>query len=313
MNTTLSIISIERTEASINQLNLPFDDDESAALFRAFTNQDWEGLGPNSGLHNNNTSDEAGTIKLLNDVDRTLSPLPFITLDISDHEISMHTNTNSDGSRSTTELPESTTDTDSVIERSQAKSSTPPTPKVPTPPSTPGPPCLGVPSAASPSISYSRPMHGCLEQSSYLTTGFQAPGLAQIFGFPVPAPMHNVTEYPGQPPIFHPLVYPPPPPNYHLMEYYGQFSPYNQIMYPPVGFPPVQFYPTIPPAVSPPRVPTQPCRPAPPKRTFEFIDPTVPADFVANPNNHGRWQYDQNGNRHYLNAPKNKKPRVRAE
>jgi hypothetical protein len=46
------------------------------------------------------------------------------------------------------------------------------------------------------------------------------------------------------------------------------------------------------------------------KRTFEFIEPEIPENFVANPNNHGRWQYDRNGNRHYLNAPKTKRPRT---
>jgi hypothetical protein len=46
------------------------------------------------------------------------------------------------------------------------------------------------------------------------------------------------------------------------------------------------------------------------KRTFEFVEPEIPDNFVANPNNHGRWQYDRNGNRHYLNAPKTKRPRT---
>ncbi|KAF3389316.1 hypothetical protein F1880_004127 [Penicillium rolfsii] len=64
----------------------------------------------------------------------------------------------------------------------------------------------------------------------------------------------------------------------------------------------------------PPTYPTPP-RPLPPpvsnKRTFEFIEPEVPESFVANPDNHGRWQYDRQGNRHYLNAPKTKRPRLK--
>lgn len=50
--------------------------------------------------------------------------------------------------------------------------------------------------------------------------------------------------------------------------------------------------------------------PASNKRAFEFVEPTVPEKFVANPNNHGRWEIDSVGNRKYLNAPKVKRPRV---
>lgn len=46
-----------------------------------------------------------------------------------------------------------------------------------------------------------------------------------------------------------------------------------------------------------------------PQVTIEFLEPIVPAGFVANPNNHGRWSYDAAGNRAYLNGPKNKHPK----
>jgi hypothetical protein len=45
-----------------------------------------------------------------------------------------------------------------------------------------------------------------------------------------------------------------------------------------------------------------------PQVILEFLDPTVPEGFVANPNNHGRWSYDSAGNRTYLNRRKNKRP-----
>lgn len=71
-------------------------------------------------------------------------------------------------------------------------------------------------------------------------------------------------------------------------------------MMPPPG--PAMMLPSPPPAMSPPA-------PAPSrKRTFEFVEPVVPKGFVANPDNHGRFLY-ANGNRTYLNGPKNKRPR----
>lgn len=46
------------------------------------------------------------------------------------------------------------------------------------------------------------------------------------------------------------------------------------------------------------------------KRPFTFVDATVPENFMANPNNHGRWEVDASGRRRYLNAPRNKRPRT---
>lgn len=48
-------------------------------------------------------------------------------------------------------------------------------------------------------------------------------------------------------------------------------------------------------------------RPTGQKQKFEFVELTVPSDFVENPNNHGRWEIDSSGKRHYLNAPKDKR------
>jgi hypothetical protein len=50
--------------------------------------------------------------------------------------------------------------------------------------------------------------------------------------------------------------------------------------------------------------------PSPSTRQFAFAENTVPDNFVANPNNHGRWLVDKLGRRHYLNAPRNKRPRL---
>ncbi|KAJ5777994.1 hypothetical protein N7520_001240 [Penicillium odoratum] len=62
----------------------------------------------------------------------------------------------------------------------------------------------------------------------------------------------------------------------------------------------------IAPSIAPPskRVnPAQHTVPASNTRVFDFSNTTCPGEFVANPNNHGRWEYDRHGQRRYLNAP----------
>ena len=46
------------------------------------------------------------------------------------------------------------------------------------------------------------------------------------------------------------------------------------------------------------------------QRSWTFVNESVPSDFYANPNNHGRWAVDTAGNRRYLNAPSTKRPRA---
>ena len=96
--------------------------------------------------------------------------------------------------------------------------------------------------------------------------------------------------------------------------YYGPFMHYNQPVYEtwptyPVQ-PIVQSQQMYMPCAVPDNRPQQQA-PNPPTtqtaQTFSFVQPTVPTGFVANPNNHGRWEYDRAGNRRYLNAPKDKK------
>lgn len=53
---------------------------------------------------------------------------------------------------------------------------------------------------------------------------------------------------------------------------------------------------------------SEPYRPRPVQQ-FTFAETSVPESFVANPDNHGRWAIDESGRRHYLNGPKNKRPR----
>ncbi|KAJ5659527.1 hypothetical protein N7507_005978 [Penicillium longicatenatum] len=60
--------------------------------------------------------------------------------------------------------------------------------------------------------------------------------------------------------------------------------------------------------------PSPPPKPSPElvsnKRTYSFISEMVPKNFVANPNNHGRWRFDRQGNREYLNGPAAKRSRT---
>ncbi|OJJ82146.1 uncharacterized protein ASPGLDRAFT_574309 [Aspergillus glaucus CBS 516.65] len=48
-----------------------------------------------------------------------------------------------------------------------------------------------------------------------------------------------------------------------------------------------------------------------PKRKFSFVEPIVTPDFVANPDNHGRWEVDDYGRWYLLNVSSNKKRRIR--
>jgi hypothetical protein len=51
--------------------------------------------------------------------------------------------------------------------------------------------------------------------------------------------------------------------------------------------------------------------PPAPQNTFQFVhdERSMPPDFRANPNNHGRFKYHRDGTREYLNAPKNRRKR----
>lgn len=43
------------------------------------------------------------------------------------------------------------------------------------------------------------------------------------------------------------------------------------------------------------------------QQQITFAPTTMPANFVPNPNNHGRWSIDESGKRHYLNGARNKR------
>lgn len=84
-------------------------------------------------------------------------------------------------------------------------------------------------------------------------------------------------------------------------------APLPQCAVPPVFQPALQ--PALQPAIQPQCHPTAPPELVSNKRAFEFVEPTVPGNaFAANPDNHGRFEYDRAGNRKYLNAPKVKRP-----
>ncbi|KAJ5814978.1 hypothetical protein N7474_006755 [Penicillium riverlandense] len=98
----------------------------------------------------------------------------------------------------------------------------------------------------------------------------------------------------------------------HDIEPLNLGPPYYPLPYPLcwawTGPPTAPQIPTQMPSQNPIQMPVQ--KPANvPQVTLEFLEPTVPKGFVANPNNHGRWSYDAAGNRTYLNRPKNKQPK----
>lgn len=116
-------------------------------------------------------------------------------------------------------------------------------------------------------------------------------------------PMYNPEPIYNAQPMFNPEpmysthnLYPPQP-------MYG-----TQHVYAPQPTYKTQNHPNQPQSV-PKSKPQQPAKSSPKKRTFEFLEPTVPVGFVANPNNHSRWEYDAAGKRHYMNAPKVKRQR----
>ncbi|KAJ6084009.1 hypothetical protein N7486_010809 [Penicillium sp. IBT 16267x] len=102
--------------------------------------------------------------------------------------------------------------------------------------------------------------------------------------------------------------------NYNMPPYGYVPSPYQHPyqMMPSMGPPINQQQSFAAPASVTPSSPPKPSpEPVSNKRVFSFINETVPKNFVANPNNHGRWKIDQEGNRQYLNAPAAKRPRAK--
>ncbi|KAJ6014643.1 hypothetical protein N7540_009234 [Penicillium herquei] len=139
---------------------------------------------------------------------------------------------------------------------------------------------------------------------------FYPPGAAPPFSPPImataPHPMgYNIqlpfTHFPSQVPMARfplPFQYQPqnmPPMAQPIYQQQPQPQPQQQPYIGPYAVPPQLEHP----------------QPAAPKRVFEFVNTTVPEGFVANPNNHGRWQVDKNGRRQYLNAPAAKRQCVR--
>lgn len=113
----------------------------------------------------------------------------------------------------------------------------------------------------------------------------------------------------------HPATYLPPVTRYHSTNDYVHTPMPPQVEF--VEVHPDVVYCTRIYGLAPPAYPAS--GPAPPrraspvsnKREIHFLEPEVPQNFVANPNNHGRWDIDTNGNRYYLNAPKTKRRRTK--
>jgi hypothetical protein len=113
----------------------------------------------------------------------------------------------------------------------------------------------------------------------------------------------------------HPAPYPRPVTMYHPMNDYGHTSMQPQVefveVHPDVVYC-TRIYGTAPPTYpAPPPAPPRRASPVSNKREIHFLEPEVPQNFVANPNNHGRWDIDTNGTRYYLNAPKTKRRRTK--
>ncbi|KAJ5730001.1 uncharacterized protein N7483_004509 [Penicillium malachiteum] len=140
---------------------------------------------------------------------------------------------------------------------------------------------------------------------------FYPPGAAPPFSPPMMATAPHPMGY-------NILPFAPFPPQTSMAQFPPQFQYHSQTMR-PMPYPmypqqqPPQPQPQQQPYSGPRALPPQQAHPQPaaPKRVFEFVNATVPEGFVANPNNHGRWQVDSNGKRQYLNAPAAKRQCVR--
>lgn len=113
----------------------------------------------------------------------------------------------------------------------------------------------------------------------------------------------------------HPAPYPHPVTRYHSMNDYEHTQMQPQVefveVHPDVVYCTRIYGPAPPTYPAPPPAPPRRASPVSNKREIHFLEPEVPRNFVANPNNHGRWDIDTNGNRYYLNAPRTKRRRTK--
>lgn len=297
-----------------------FDDEESAALFRAFANEAWEGLGPDCTLGEQSTpstclpeqpSEEASVAY----------PTPSPTQ--SDSHAS-----------STSKRVTAPVSANMMTGTRELSPPTPPTPVIPTPSDAPAPsPLPGIVSLpptlsvdiAEASFAFANVAPESAQMAQSLGAGHtpSPPGTAYT--------SQSFSGYMTQDPTYSWSGAAPIPQGYLAQTMPGPFYPWNIMAMAPVAQPypsqpwpapvqvgnatasasPAQRYPmhTVPASVSA----TSSAISALPsnKRTFDFANPVMPAGFVANPNNHGRFQY-VDGQRIYLNGPKPKRMRTGA-
>ncbi|KAJ5168282.1 uncharacterized protein N7482_003876 [Penicillium canariense] len=258
------------------------DDDESTALFTVSITEDLDILGLDSGLYNNNITEEPATVA------------PLATLLSIDYS----------PDRTSTESVEN----DSVSVRQQSTPKSPPTPSTP---------IISMPTLAPAPATSSAADDGDIDlwDKHHDSQALNAPVLIQIarprltdeytgnlatpaFATPVLNTMHSATEYSSEDPMYSRMHYPG---HAHIQHPVGYGPPF--MFYPPMGYWMHPIHPTYPmPHPAPPPPASIPATSK--KRAFEFIEPEMPSNFIANPNNHGRWEFDSSGKRRYLNAPK---------
>lgn len=311
------------------------DDEESTALFEAFTNAAWEGLRTESGLSSGmgvqgapSTSLGEQTSEATSDLSSSPSTRPHFSASSSSI---------SSVSSASERVPKPVS-TKGMTGARKCSSPTPPTPVIPTPSGVPAQsPVLGIasipPSTLSvdfaeapiafasmasgtvqmpqntgygrilcpPGIAYaSQSFSGrTMQGPTYTPSGaIQAPALQPYCAGTMPSPF-----YPWNVMATAPIAEP-----YSSQKRSAPVNPGNNITAPSWAMRyPTEMAPPPAPAMNPPPIPA-PSK----KRAWEFVDPVMPKGFVANPDNHGRFQRI-NGKMVYLNGPKAKKLRSGGE
>lgn len=304
METTLSALPVEETELmhqlyptlsdnsqadmDVDNTSFTFDDEESATLFRALGS--WAQQVPEiaSELDGINTPEEHTTV----------APLARLTaIDCSSATTSNYVTTDSASDKN---LSAASTYTSPTFSLSHS-----PTP-APDPVAPPAPADMGTNQGQSQEPQ--TPNTPELMWRVYQHIEEEAISLQQFVDTQLQRPELMIEGH-------HPAPYPHPITIYHPMNDYGHTSMQPQVEF--VEVHPDVVYCTriygIAPATYPAPAPTRPRRASPVsnKREIHFLEPEMPQDFVANPNNHGRWDIDTNGNRYYLNAPRTKRRRTR--
>jgi hypothetical protein len=282
MDPSFPTLTIDPADLDLDNMTFTFDDDESANIW-AFRHrlQDLPIL--DTGLQENNVAEEPTTVK------------PLATLVSDEHLFD------------STTCPDLSNYSASEREDSVSSQYTPPTPISKSPSLERAPIMPPAPVGVTSQAQHQMPRDPTAEEIELIAQHLHNEwiSLNQHPSTPNPPPAHIIVEirpegrYPRQVPVYYPMHY-----HEHTTmpgPQFGQFYP----AFPPMRHPIPPTYPMPPRTIQPP-----PVSPVSNKRTFEFVEPEVPENFVANPNNHGRWQYDRHGNRHYLNAPKTKRARA---